>query len=282
MELVVVTGMSGAGKSTVLDTLEDLGYYCMDNLPVPLVGKVVELANQTELVIEKMVIVVDARSGNLTELREELNKLDRSQYRLLFLDCADEVLIRRYKETRRKHPLAVVSNPSLQAAIVKERALFEQSGLNPDFTIDTSHISVMQLKEQVHGLFLNNVKKGLLVTCMSFGFKYGYPNEADLVFDVRCLPNPFYLPELKYHTGLDADVHDYVMQFDQSKELLKKLTDLIDYLLPLYVQEGKSQLVIAFGCTGGKHRSVTFAEEMFAHLKRQQLMVTINHRDITK
>lgn len=282
MEMVIVTGMSGAGKSTVVDTMEDIGYFCMDNLPVPLIGKVVDLASQSEIGIEKMVLVIDVRSGHLNRLGEELKKLDRTQYRLLFLDCADEVLMRRYKETRRKHPLAEVSNPSLHDAIRRERQLYATSGIEPDFTIDTSFISVMQLKKQVQEIFLNNVKKGLLVTCMSFGFKYGYPSEADLTFDVRCLPNPFYVEELKHQTGRDAGVHDYVMQYDQSKELLRKLIDLVDFLLPLYVQEGKSQLVIAFGCTGGKHRSVTFAEEMYHHLQEQQLLVTINHRDIAK
>lgn len=282
MEMVIVTGMSGAGKSTVVDTMEDIGYYCMDNLPVQLIGKVIDLATQSEIGIEKMVLVIDVRSGHLDRLGAELAKLDHTKYRLLFLDCADDVLMRRYKETRRKHPLAEVSNPSVRDAIRRERALFAASGIEPDFTIDTTSLSVMKLKEKVQELFLNDVKKGLLVTCMSFGFKHGYPSEADLTFDVRCLPNPFYIESLKHQTGLDAPVHDYVMKFDQSKELLQKLTDLIDFLMPLYVKEGKSQLVIAFGCTGGKHRSVTFAEEMYRHLQQQGLLVSVNHRDIMK
>ena len=282
MEMVIVTGMSGAGKSTVVDTMEDIGYFCMDNLPVQLIGKVIDLATQSEIGIEKMVLVIDVRSGHLDRLGAELEKLDHTKYRLLFLDCADEVLMRRYKETRRKHPLAEVSNHSVRDAIRRERALFAASGIEPDFTIDTTSLSVMKLKEKVQELFLNDVKKGLLVTCMSFGFKHGYPSEADLTFDVRCLPNPFYIESLKHQTGLDQGVHDYVMQFDQSKELLQKLTDLIDFLMPLYVKEGKSQLVIAFGCTGGKHRSVTFAEEMYRHLQQQGLLVSVNHRDIMK
>jgi UPF0042 nucleotide-binding protein len=285
MEMIIITGMSGAGKSRVIDTLEDIGYYCVDNMPPVLIRKFAELAMQSEGSIAKMAIVVDSRGGKMFQaFYEELDLLKQQNipYKLLFLDCDDAVLVNRYKETRRKHPLLGENTPSLGEAIAKERKLLNPARERADYVIDTTHLAPIQLKEKISSIFLDNIATGMLINCMSFGFKYGVPNEADLVFDVRCLPNPFYISELKFKTGIDADVREYVMSWQQSQELYKKLVDLIDFLIPLYVSEGKSQLVIAFGCTGGKHRSVTFAELEYQHLLDQDRKVTVNHRDIGK
>lgn len=285
MELVIITGMSGAGKSRVIDTLEDIGFYCVDNMPAQLIEKFAELADQSEGTGSKLAVVVDARSKALfKDFSKAMDSLERSNrdVRLMYLDCSDEVLLRRYKETRRKHPLNDEKCSSLKEAIQKEREMMAEAKHRADYIIDTTHLSTMQLKEKVSSIFLNNIASGMLINCMSFGFKYGYPSEADLVFDVRCLPNPFYIPELKEKTGLQHEVSDYVMSFPQSKELFQKLKDLIDFLIPLYVSEGKTQLVIAVGCTGGKHRSVTFAEKIYHHLLEEEKKTTVNHRDITK
>lgn len=285
MELIIITGMSGAGKSRVIDTMEDIGFYCVDNMPAKLISKFTELAKQSDGSISKMAVVVDARGGTMfRDLCDELDALEKSNqdYRLLFLDCDNNVLLRRYKETRRKHPLFNANTPSLESAIQQERLLLADARNRADYIIDTTHLAPIQLKERIRSIFLGNMDTGMLINSMSFGFKYGYPSEADSVFDVRCLPNPFYIPDLKQKTGLNQEVRDYVMQFDESKELLKKLTELIDFLIPLYIKEGKTQLVIAMGCTGGKHRSVTFAENIYHHLLESGKRVTVNHRDITK
>ena len=283
--MIIITGMSGAGKSRMIDTLEDIGFYCVDNMPPMLIGKFADLAVQNQNNIHKMAVVVDGRSGAMfEELYQELDHLtDRNiEHRLLFLDCADEVLMCRYKETRRKHPLFDEANPSIEEAILKERQMLQPARERADYIIDTTHLAPVQLKEKVTSIFLDNISTGMLINCMSFGFKYGPASEADLVFDVRCLPNPFYIKELKFKTGIMQEVQDYVLSWSQSQELLKKLTELIDFLIPLYISEGKSQLVIAFGCTGGKHRSVTFAEMIYRHLLDQNRKVTVNHRDISK
>lgn len=285
MEMIIITGMSGAGKSQVINTLEDIGFYCIDNLPPMLVGKFGALARQSEGSIDKMAVVVDSRGGKMfNELYRELALLEqaRMEYRLLFLDCADGELSRRYKETRRKHPLFDESTPSIEQAIASERELLAKARMRADYVIDTTHLKPLQLKEKITGIFLDNISNSMLINSMSFGFKYGAPTEADLVFDVRCLPNPYYIKELKYKTGIDSEVREYVMSWKQSQELYEKLTDLIDFLIPLYLAEGKSQLVIAIGCTGGKHRSVTFAEKIYQHLLDHDRKVTVNHRDINK
>lgn len=285
MEMLIITGMSGAGKSRAISTLEDIGYYCVDNMPVKLIGKFAELANQSESTISQMAIVVDARGGKMfREFGRALDELkqNRIHYKLLFLDCDNNVLLTRYKETRRKHPLLNTENTSLEQAIATERELLLEARQRADYQIDTTNLSPMQLKEKITSIFLENANGGMLISCMSFGFKHGAPREADLVFDVRCLPNPFYITELKPKTGLDFAVSDYVMSWPQSQKLYEKLEDLVDFLVPLYISEGKSQLVIAVGCTGGKHRSVTFAEKLFHHLQDSGKNVTVNHRDITK
>ena len=284
MKFLIVTGMSGSGKSGAVNVLEDIGYYCIDNIPPQLIPKFAEICiNNGQM--QKVAIVTDIRGGELFfELDEGLNYLKSNNLdtSILFLDASDEVLIKRYKETRRRHPLDEQSHGSLQKAINTEREVLASVREHADYYIDTSDLSMGQLKETVYSLFLDNPNESMVVKVMSFGFKYGISREADLVFDVRCLPNPFYISELKQHTGLESCVRDYVLSFDQSKELEKKLKDMLDFLIPLYIHEGKSQLVIAFGCTGGKHRSVTFAETIYKHLVDKNMRCRISHRDINK
>ena len=285
MDFVIVTGMSGAGKSRAVDALEDIGFYCIDNMPPKLISKFAEICLQSDGKISRVAIVTDVRGGELFQgLFDELDHLKDQEfsYKLMFLDASDAVLMRRYKETRRRHPLLDVVHGSIENALKSERLLLKPARERADYIIDTTHLSAAQLKERISNIFLDNVMTGMLINCTSFGFKYGPATEADLVFDVRCLPNPFYVDELKKQTGLDQPVRDYVMKWPQSIELLNKIVDLVDYLLPYYLDEGKSQLVIAFGCTGGKHRSVTFAEYLYKHLSDKGHKVTVNHRDILK
>ena len=285
MQFLIVTGLSGSGKSGAANVLEDIGYYCIDNMPPQLISKFAEITSQSDGKIERVAIVTDIRGGELFfRLSDNLNELKEQglSVKILFLDAGDDVLVKRYKETRRKHPLDEKFHGNLHRAIAAEREMLQSVRENADYYIDTSFLSASQLKEQINSIFLENINDFMIVKVMSFGFKYGAPNEADLVFDVRCLPNPFYLPELKPLTGKDKAVNEYVLQFEQSQVLLLKLKDMIDFLLPLYVKEGKSQLVIAFGCTGGKHRSVTFAEEIYRYLGKQHIKARISHRDIQK
>jgi len=286
MQLLIVTGMSGAGKSSVMDVMEDIGYYCIDNIPPKLISKFVDLCRQSESEISKVAVAVDIRTGDMfTEIFrswQELKNAPDVDVKVLFIDAAHEVLIKRYKETRRKHPLQEKFNGNILEAIEYEASQLSQLREIADYFIETTSLTASQLKEQIKVIFLDKSSDSLLIKVMSFGFKYGVATDSDLVFDVRCLPNPYYIDELRSHTGCDDCVRDYVMSFDQSKELFKKLCDLIDYLIPLYVHEGKSQLVIAFGCTGGKHRSITFAELMARHLNEKDYRVQKYHRDITK
>lgn len=285
MQFVIVTGLSGSGKSGAINVLEDIGFYCIDNMPPQLISKFAEICSQSDGKIDRVAIVTDIRGGELFfKLSDNLKELKEQglEVKILFLDASDDVLIKRYKETRRKHPLDDSVHGSLHRAIAAEREILSSVREVADYYIDTSFFSTSQLKEQINSIFLENVNDFMIVKVMSFGFKYGAPNEADLVFDVRCLPNPFYIPELKPYTGKDACVSEYVMRFEQAKGLLAKLKDLIDFLIPLYVHEGKSQLVIAFGCTGGKHRSVTFAEEMYKYLAEKNIKTRISHRDLSK
>ena len=285
MDFVIVTGMSGAGKSRAVDALEDIGFYCIDNMPPKLISKFAEICLQSDGKISRVAIVTDVRGGELFQgLFDELDHLKDQEfsYKLMFLDASDAVLMRRYNETRRRHPLLDVVHGSIENALKSERLLLKPARERADYIIDTTHLSAAQLKERISNIFLDNVMTGMLINCTSFGFKYGPATEADLVFDVRCLPNPFYVDELKKQTGLDQPVRDYVMKWPQSIELLNKIVDLVDFLIPYYLDEGKSQLVIAFGCTGGKHRSVTFAEYLYKHLSDKGHKVTVNHRDILK
>lgn len=283
MNFLIVTGLSGSGKSGAVNALEDIGYYCIDNIPPQLIPKFADICVKSHGHMSKVAIVTDIRGGELFyELDSSLDYLRKSglEVKVLFLDASDEVLIKRYKETRRRHPLDEQSHGSLQKAITMERGILSHIREASNYTIDTSDMTIAQLRETIFDLFMDNPDDRMSVKVMSFGFKYGNCREADLVFDVRCLPNPFYIPELKKHTGLESCVRDYVMSFDSSKELDKKLKDLIDFLLPLYRHEGKTSLVIAFGCTGGKHRSVTFAENIYHYLDDKGVKSRVCHRDI--
>lgn len=286
MEIVIVTGLSGSGKSRAMVALEDIGYFCIDNMPPELIPKIVEMCNDGKNdKLSKVAVATDIRGGemffSLNESLENLNKLGVT-YKVLFLDCLDSVLIRRYKETRRKHPLDNGTATGTEQAVKSERELLKKVRESADYLVDTSYMSTAQLKERITSLFLGDNRKSIIVHCMSFGFKYGIPNEADLVFDVRCLPNPFYIENLKHKTGLDNDVYDFVMKWEQAQIFRDKLIDLIDTLLPMYIDEGKSQLVIAIGCTGGKHRSVVFSELINKHVFESGINTSINHRDINK
>lgn len=283
MRFVIITGLSGAGKSMAVKCLEDMGYYCIDNMPPALIPKFAEICNRPESNLDHVAIVSDIRSGEMfNELAGSLNELMDCgyAYEVLFLDASDEELIKRYKETRRSHPLS--KDGRLVDSINKERQLLSEIRNRADHIIDTTAKSPKQHREEIKQIFSDSEKKlGFAINIVSFGFKFGIPLDADLVFDVRFLPNPFYIEELRKHTGLESCVSDYVMKFEQSQGFRDKLFDMVDFLLPYYVEEGKSQLVIAIGCTGGKHRSVTLAEEIYKHLKDHE-NIQISHRDIKK
>ena len=286
MQFTVVTGMSGSGKSLAMNVLEDIGFYCIDNMPPQLLHKFVDLCIQSGGKLERVAIAMDIRSGDsFEEMRAQLEQMkgdEKLDVKVLFLEASDEVILKRYKETRRKHPLDTAYQGSLHDAIAAERVRLNPLRGIASYLIDTSYLSTSQLKEQVKSLYLEKSSDSMMIQLTSFGFKYGATTEADLVFDVRCLPNPYYVQELRPHSGCDACVREYVMSFPQSRQLLDKLKDLLDFLIPLYVGEGKSQLIIAFGCTGGKHRSVTFAELIGDSLAQKGLCVHKSHRDIQK
>ena len=284
MELLIVTGMSGAGKSQAANALEDMGYYCVDNIPPAIIPTFIELSSVKGEALNKIAIVTDIRGGELfADINKVLSELKshETQYKILFLDANDEVLVKRYKENRRKHPLSA-NGVSLSDAIKREREILKKIRNSADFIIDTTYISVSQLKNSISNIFFGSINDTLKINCKSFGFKYGNDSEADLVFDVRCLPNPFYVEELKQKTGLEKVIKDFVMDSPDSEKFLQKLTGFLDVAVPLYAKEGKSQLVIAFGCTGGKHRSVTFAELIGEYLKQKKYDCIITHRDINK
>ncbi len=286
MRCVIVTGMSGAGKSTALKMLEDVGYFCVDNLPVQLIPKMADLLRVPGSELNKAALGVDIRSGqSLDELAEVLGELDGAgmKYEFLFLESSDNVLIKRYKETRRFHPLAG-NDSRVDEGIQKERERILFLKKKADYLIDTSHMLTRELKRELNKIFVQNKEyKNLYISVLSFGFKYGIPPDADLVFDVRFLPNPYYIEELRPHSGNDRQVRDYVMDNKKAEIFLEKMTDLVEFLIPNYVQEGKTQLVIGIGCTGGKHRSVTLANELFEILsKNENYGIRIEHRDIGK
>ena len=281
MEYIIVTGLSGAGKSQAINSLEDMGVYCVDNMPPSLFLQFSEICTTTMSNTKRVALVIDSRSkSDFNEMLEYINRLKQTDNvcKVLFLDCDADILANRYKETRRRHPLLDEANGSAEAAIHKEIDLLTPMKSEADFIIDTSLMSPIQLRERVNDIF-SYENNDMLITCLSFGFKYGIPKDADIVMDVRCLPNPFYVPELKHKTGLDSEVRDYVMDSPESSQLLEKLWDMITFLLPNYKSEGKSQLVIAFGCTGGKHRSVTFAELFNARLTELGKNTSVYHRD---
>lgn len=285
MEIIILTGMSGAGKSQAVDALEDIGFYCVDNVPPRLLAKFTEITAESNGQISRIALVVDVRShGMFSDFLSCVQNLQSSDisFRLLFLDCSDEVLNRRYKETRRRHPLLGETVTSTGQAIGEERIMLESARQIADRVIDTTLLSSSQLKQQIKDQFQSAGDHYMGITCISFGFKYGTPRDADLMFDVRCLPNPFYVEQLRPLTGLDKTVRDYVMGFEEAKGLEQRLRELMDYSIPLYLQEGKTQLVVAFGCTGGKHRSITFAERMARYLAEKGFSVNMIHRDISR
>lgn len=287
MEFIIVTGLSGAGKTNALHAMEDIGFYCVDNLPPLLLDTFYDLCeNSSDKRMKKVAVVADARSGEMfTEIADVLAraKLSGKRFKILFLDAKPDTLLIRFKETRRKHPLTTaLETNSVEDAVELESELMKGVKAMADYIIDTTYMNLNQLKERVATLFTADVSDFLLVTFVSFGFKYGIPLEADLIFDVRCLPNPFYVKELKPLTGLDEQVRDYVLGFDETHEFLDRLTAFLDFTLPLYKHEGKSELVIGIGCTGGKHRSVTIARLLNAHLVENKQKSAIHHRDIWK
>ena len=285
MKFVILTGMSGAGKSTAIKMMEDIGFYCVDNLPIPLLEKFVELSGQENAELQKVAVGIDIRNGQaLGELREELDKIRGRgiTYEILFLDAEDSVLVKRYKETRRNHPLAGGERVDRGIAAERRRVAFLKE--NADYIIDTSRLLTRELKAELDKIFVQNQDyKNLFITVLSFGFKYGIPADSDLVFDVRFLPNPYYVEGLRAKTGNDAEIKEYVLQFPEAHEFLGKLTDMLNFLIPNYIAEGKNQLVISIGCTGGKHRSVTLANELYKRISDKiEYGLKIEHRDIEK
>lgn len=285
MRFVIVTGMSGAGKSTALKMLEDMGYFCVDNLPIPLLPGFVQMLQNTDTEMKKVALGLDVRSGqDLSGLKENLEAMDRDRigYEILFLDANDAVLVKRYKETRRQHPLS--GSGRVDTGIAKEREKILFLKMKATYILDTSKMLTRELRIELEKIFVDGQSFcNLYITVMSFGFKYGIPQDADLVFDVRFLPNPYYIDTLREKTGNEAEVQDYVMQNDKGRIFLDKLKDMMEFLIPNYILEGKNQLVIAIGCTGGKHRSVTLANALYQLLdKEENYGVRIEHRDIGK
>lgn len=285
MKLVIVTGMSGAGKSTALKMLEDMGFYCADNLPIPLVEPFAQLVRLQSSGYEQVALGIDIRSGEeLPQLADVLGnwRVNRVPYEILFLDSSDEILIKRYKETRRSHPLA--GHGRVDGGIRLERKKLAFLKEQADVILDTSQLLTRELRSELEKIFVEDRQyKNLFITVLSFGFKYGIPADADLVFDVRFLPNPYYVESLRNHTGEEAPVQAYVRRGGTADAFLEKLYDMLEFLIPNYVQEGKNQLVIAVGCTGGKHRSVTIAGALYQHLSRhEEFGIKIEHRDIDK
>lgn len=285
MRIVIVTGISGAGKSTALKMLEDAGYFCVDNLPVPLLPKFMEMLILPGSEYTKVGLGIDIRSsqkfGQLRETLETLRKKD-VKFEILFLDASDEALIKRYKETRRSHPLAGDGRVDKGIDEERRRTIFLKQ--QADYIIDTSQMLTRELRSEILKIFVENKNyKNLYVTILSFGFKYGIPGDADLVFDVRFLPNPYYIQDLRPMSGNDAPVRDYVMSSETARKFLDKLVDMVQFLIPNYVAEGKNQLVIGIGCTGGKHRSVTLANALYYALEQEEgYGLKIEHRDIEK
>ena len=286
MDILIITGLSGSGKSRAINALEDMGFFCVDNLPTELISKFAEIKKATKGSLNKIAIVTDIRGGCMFfDVFSELKKLEDydMRYRILFLDADDETLKKRFNETRRKHPLIGVDGCfSIEKAIEKERKALSKFKDKADFIIDTSILTNSQLKEHICQLFLKENSKVLIIEVLSFGFKYGDIKRADLVFDVRCLPNPYYVENLKKKSGIEQEVKEYIMSFREARKLLEKLEDLLKFLVPLYIKEGKSQLTIAFGCTGGAHRSVMFAEYFYKKFLSFGHKVSVNHRDLEK
>lgn len=285
MRFVIVTGLSGAGKTEATRSLEDLGYFCVDNLPPTLIPKFAEACVQSEGKIEKIALVIDIRGGKFFDaLFESLIYLRKNEfkYEILFLDASDEVLVKRFKETRRKHPLA--QDGRVVKGISQERNKLREVKDKADNIIDTSKLATRELREKITAIYgeEGQIERELAITVLSFGFKYGIPVDSDLVFDVRFLPNPFYIPELKRFSGNEQPVRDYVFEHKETHDFLNKLEDMLVFLIPSYVKEGKRQLIISIGCTGGRHRSVAIANAIYEKLQYKGKRVNIEHRDINE
>ena len=284
MRFVIVSGMSGAGKSTALKMLEDAGYFCVDNLPVPLIPNFADITYNPDTKVDNVAVGIDIRSGeSLLMLADQLSELEERgmQFEILFLDASNEVLVKRYKETRRSHPLA--HGMRIEAGILLEREKIQFLREKASYIIDTSCLLTRELKHELEKIFVKNQNySNFIVTILSFGFKYGIPTDSDLVFDVRFLPNPYYIREIRHMTGNDKPIRDYVMASPKSYEFLDKIEDLLEFLIPNYMNEGKNQLVVSIGCTGGKHRSVTLVNELTKRLETLPYSVRNEHRDIQK
>jgi len=284
MRFLIITGISGAGKSLAANYLEDLGFFCVDNLPPALIPKFAEICKQSGGKMDKIAIVVDVRGGELLkDLFPSLEALKETgiSYEILFLEASDSVLIKRYKESRRMHPLAPEGR--LIKGINEERSMLKAIKEKADCIIDTSSITPKQLKEEIVNIIDKGENyKGIIVNVISFGFKYGIPIDCDLVFDVRFIPNPYYIDSMRRLTGRSEVVRNYVSKFNETNEFLAKLTDMLEFLIPYYIKEGKAQLVIGIGCTGGRHRSVVIADSLYEILREAQHRVIVDHRDIDK
>ena len=287
MEFVIITGMSGAGKTSALRVLEDIGYYCVDNIPASLLSMLYSLCCKSEdESMRRVAVVVDVKKKkkyNLMNVGIEQFKLAHNEVKILFFDAQTDTIVTRYKETRRRHPLT----DRLKDGLVTDAVEFERALLVPvknlsDYKIDTTYMTNKQLRERVMSLFMDDTSQSITLTFMSFGFKFGIPLEADMIIDVRCLPNPFYIPELKELTGLDKAVRDYVLGSPETQEFVQRTLSMLDFSVPLYLKEGKSELVVGVGCTGGKHRSITVARELEHHFLKLGYRCIIQHRDVDK
>lgn len=287
MEFVIISGMSGAGKTSALHIMEDIGYYCVDNIPTSLLQTLYKLCkDSSDKAMKRVAVVVDVRgNGDYEVMYDDLENFKKNNegVSILYIDAKVDSLIVRYKETRRRHPLTErLKVGSVAAAVKEEQRLLVPVKTLADYSIDTTFMSIKQLRERIISMFLENSSNSIMITFMSFGFKYGIPLESDLIIDVRCLPNPFYIAELKEHTGLEKCIQDYVLDSEETQEFVKRLIDWLDYSLPLYLKEGKSELVVGIGCTGGKHRSVTIAELLDNYFMEKGYKCIVQHRDVKK
>lgn len=287
MEFVIISGMSGAGKTSALHIMEDIGYYCVDNIPTSLLQTLYKLCkDSSDKAMKRVAVVVDVRgNGDYEAMYDDLENFKKNNegVSILYIDAKVDSLIVRYKETRRRHPLTErLKDGSVAAAVKEEQRLLVPVKTLADYSIDTTFMSIKQLRERIISMFLENSSNSIMLTFMSFGFKYGIPLESDLIIDVRCLPNPFYIAELKEHTGLEKCIQDYVLDSEETQEFVKRLIDWLDYSLPLYLKEGKSELVVGIGCTGGKHRSVTIAELLDNYFMEKGYKCIVQHRDVKK
>lgn len=287
MEFVIISGMSGAGKTSALHIMEDIGYYCVDNIPTSLLQTLYKLCkDSSDKAMKRVAVVVDVRgNGDYEVMYDDLENFKKNNegVSILYIDAKVDSLIVRYKETRRRHPLTErLKDGSVAAAVKEEQRLLVPVKTLADYSIDTTFMSIKQLRERIISMFLENSSNSIMLTFMSFGFKYGIPLESDLIIDVRCLPNPFYIAELKEHTGLEKCIQDYVFDSEETQEFVKRLIDWLDYSLPLYLKEGKSELVVGIGCTGGKHRSVTIAELLDNYFMEKGYKCIVQHRDVKK